>query len=595
MKAKLVDRPILSIYDPSAETELHTDASRVGVGGILLQRASSSDSFRPVAYFSRQTSPEEKNFHSYELETLAVVSSLRKFRVYLLGMEFKVVSDCSALRSTFSKRDLIPRIARWWLTLQEFNCSIEYRAGTKMSHVDALSRNLIADTEPEDLSSDQFPVVMSISGQDWLHTLQLGDSELCRIRDILSSGLDERGLRYVLENYVIKDSKLYRCLSGDKENLRWVVPKGARWQLCRMNHDEIGHFGVEKTLNRIKKNYWFPKMSKFVRKYVSACLECAYAKNNGSTAREGLLHPITKVEVPFHTLHADHLGPFVKSNRGNTHLLVVVDAFTKFCFLKPVRNTNTQNVVRTLDDIFSTFRPPNRLISDRGSCFTSHNFKRFCLSKGVKHILNAVASPRSNGQVERYNRTVLNSLKALNIKHGEKEWDTHLGQIQWGLNNTTQKSTGRTPSEVLFGVLMNSEVNPTLNLVTEDNRDNCDLVTIRQEVKDKLDKEQIKQKLTYDRHRKPARVYNEGELVKITKTCFNNDGQSKKLMPSYTGPYRITKALGNDRYKVAPVPGLESTCNKRPTTVASDRMMPWIHVAALAVNESDTDSSVDSN
>lgn len=88
--------------------------------------------------------------------------------------------------------------------------------------------------------------------------------------------------------------------------------------------------------------------------------------------------------------------------------------------------------------------------------------------------------------------------------------------------------------------------------------------------------------------RRPARVCNEGELVKITKTAFNNDGKSKKLLPSYTGPFRVVLILGNDRYRVASIPGLTGTKNKRPTTVASDRMLPWVNVAALELNESDT-------
>lgn len=105
-----------------------------------------------------------------------------------------------------------------------------------------------------------------ISSDDWLHTLQLGDSELCRIKDILKSDLDEKGLSYINDNYIVKDNKLFRYLDGDKNNIRWVVPKGARWQLCRMNHDDIGHFSVEKTLERLKKTYWFAKMSRFAKK-----------------------------------------------------------------------------------------------------------------------------------------------------------------------------------------------------------------------------------------------------------------------------------------------------------------------------------------
>lgn len=588
LKDRLINRPVLAIFNPQAEIELHTDASRVGVGGILLQRAHDCDSFKAVAYYSRQTTPEEKNFHSYELETLAVVTSLKKFRVFLLGQNFKVVTDCSALRSTFQKRDLVPRIARWWLALQEFDCSIEYRAGNKMSHVDALSRNPVNSFDNQD--PEPFPAVMTISDQDWLLTLQLGDSEIRRIREILRSRLDEKGLEYIKDNYVIQDNKLFRYVNGDKDILRWVVPKGARWQVCKLNHDDIGHVGYEKTLDRIKSRYWFSKMTRFIKKYVNSCIECAYAKKTASS-REGLLHPINKVEKPFHTLHIDHLGPFVKSKRGYTHLLVAVDSFTKFVFIKPVRNTNTQNAIKVLEDIFDTFRTPERLVSDRGSCFTSHAFRTFCLSRGIKHVLNAVASPRSNGQVERYNRTILDSLTAQNLKFDERDWDNKLGRIQWGLNNTIQKTTGRAPAEILFGTSMSSEKNPILNEISDETREVVNLAELRSEVKERIDREQINQKRHYDKGRRPARTYNKGDLVKVTKTAFNNNGKSTKLMPVYEGPYRVAKILGNDRYKLAPIPGFEGMRNKRKTTVASDRMQPWIHVSALEMEGNSDDEN----
>lgn len=587
LKEKLTDRPVLAIYDPTADTELHTDASRIGVGGILLQRPEGSEgSFHPVAYYSRQTTPEERSFHSYELETLAVVCALKKLRVYLLGKPFKIVTDCSALRSTFGKRDLIPRIARWWLALQEFDCTVEYRSGSKMGHADALSRNPIIDEST--LNPERYPSVMVINDDDWLLTLQLGDPELRRICDIVSSDIDPKGVEYIKENYVLRDNKLFRREGRNEDSVRWVVPKGARWQVCKRNHDDIGHVGFEKTFERIKRNYWFSKMKKFVKKYVEACIDCAYAKN-ATNCREGLLHPIEKVAKPFHTLHIDHLGPFVKSKRGNTHILTVVDSFTKFLFVKPVRNTNTQNVIKVLQDIFDTFRAPDRLISDRGSCFTSHAFKRFCLDRGIKHVLNAVASPRSNGQVERYNRTVLDSLTAQNLRENEKDWDSQLGRIQWGLNNTIQKTIGRSPADVMFGMEMSSEFNPALNEIFEEARQVPSLPSIRSEVKSKIDDSQVSQKRYYDQGRRPARAYSKGDLVKITKVAFQNDGKSTKLMPSFEGPFRVIKVLGNDRYRVAPIAGFHGMKNKRKTTVAADRMRPWIHIASLEI-DTETDS-----
>ncbi|CAK1600455.1 unnamed protein product [Parnassius mnemosyne] len=180
LKEKLVSRPLLALYDPTAPVKVHTDASKMGIGAILMQRH--NDVVHPVSYYSRQTSPEEQRFHSYELETLALVTALQKFRVYLLGTNFKAVTDCSAIRNTMNKRDLVPRVARWWISMQEYDFTIEYRPGNKMAHVDALSRNPIrTDVHNNENRID----VLFVNNDAWLGTVQSSDPELQRIVKIL--------------------------------------------------------------------------------------------------------------------------------------------------------------------------------------------------------------------------------------------------------------------------------------------------------------------------------------------------------------------------------------------------------------------------
>lgn len=239
LKFSLVKRPVLALYNPEAETEVHTDACKFGIAGILLQR--DSNLLRPVAYFSRQTTPYEQNLTAYELETLALVASVQRFRVYLIGKEFKFFTDCNSLRATFLKRDLMPRVARWWIALQEYNFTVEYRPGVAMNHVVALSRNAIT-SNIEEISCS----VMSVDA-DWLATAQQADPNIQQIIAILN-GPNLKELTDIKENYIIKDCKLYRKTDlGD----RWVVPKGFRWQIMIQNHDDIGHFGIDKTLAKI--------------------------------------------------------------------------------------------------------------------------------------------------------------------------------------------------------------------------------------------------------------------------------------------------------------------------------------------------------
>lgn len=99
LKSKLIDDPILSIYGPQNVTELHCDASSHGFGAILMQRQSDGK-FHPVFYYSKRTTDVESRLHSYELETLSIINALRRFRVYLLGMKFKIVTDCQSLALT---------------------------------------------------------------------------------------------------------------------------------------------------------------------------------------------------------------------------------------------------------------------------------------------------------------------------------------------------------------------------------------------------------------------------------------------------------------------------------------------------------------
>ena len=88
---------------------------------------------------SKKTTDAEKKYSSYELEILAVVEAVRKFRVYLIGIHFKIISDCNAFTKTIEKHDMCTRVAGWIIWLQDFNYEVEHRAGSKMCHVDSLS------------------------------------------------------------------------------------------------------------------------------------------------------------------------------------------------------------------------------------------------------------------------------------------------------------------------------------------------------------------------------------------------------------------------------------------------------------------------
>jgi hypothetical protein len=182
LKNNLINRPILVLFDPKAEHEVHTDACGIGIAGILLQREQGEKGLRAVAYYSRRLSENERKYHSYELETLAVVDSIERFKIYLLGRQFKVFTDCVSVAATFDKKNMVPRIGRWVTSIQHYKCDILHRPGRSMQHVDSLSRKPVGkarETEMVDLKI----LTIQINNQDWLITMQQQDHKLKTISD----------------------------------------------------------------------------------------------------------------------------------------------------------------------------------------------------------------------------------------------------------------------------------------------------------------------------------------------------------------------------------------------------------------------------
>ncbi|KAK9731966.1 Integrase zinc binding domain [Popillia japonica] len=165
-----------------------------------------------------------------------------------------------------------------------------------------------------------------------------------------------------------------------------------RWRILKLCHDDLGHPTMDKTIDKVKQAYWLPGIRRYVRGYIGACIECLYYKCPGGK-RPGKLNSIDKIGIPYHTIHVDHLGPFVRSKRGNSYVIVAVDGFTKHTHLKAAKNTTAREVVKFMDEICDIFGPPQRIISDRGTAYTSTAFPKFCLQRKSIHVLNASATP----------------------------------------------------------------------------------------------------------------------------------------------------------------------------------------------------------
>jgi len=131
------------------------------------------------------------------------------------------------------------------------------------------------------------------------------------------------------------------------------------------HHNELGHFATEKTCEIIMQSYWFPKLREKVEWYVKNCFECiAYSKPSGKL--EGYVHSLPKGNVPFAVIHVAHFGPIERGTNAKKHVLLIVDAFTKFVKLYAVKSTSSRETIKYLQEYFQGYSRPKTLISDRG-------------------------------------------------------------------------------------------------------------------------------------------------------------------------------------------------------------------------------------
>jgi len=208
IKSSLLNEPVLALFDATRPTELHTDASSLGLAGMLLQE-DDSGKLRLVHCFSKKTNEAESKYHSSKLELMAIVWSLDRLRSWLIGIHVTVVTDCQALVYMNGLKTSNSQITRWFDLMQEFDVEVRHRAGTAMAHVDALSR---APTENstdtlDEIIANRLEVFTTLTEEQYVKSMQYSDPEIMGIIKSLEGATPSKLL---LNNYNVINGVLYR-------------------------------------------------------------------------------------------------------------------------------------------------------------------------------------------------------------------------------------------------------------------------------------------------------------------------------------------------------------------------------------------------
>lgn len=216
---------------------------------------------------------------------------------------------------------------------------------------------------------------------------------------------------------------------------------------------------------------------------------------------------VDKGSVPLHTYHIDHLSPLMLKRKQYQHILVVIDLFSKFTWLYTCRSISSE-VITKLKKQADIFGNPRIIISDRGTGFTSHKFEQYCKEEEIHHILTTTGVPRSNGQVERVNRTIIPLLTKLSAPNSS-EWYKYLEICQKYLNATPHRNIAMTPFTLFFSVNIRMREDLEIRELIEK-----EWIKMFEENRKELRVEDI----TYNRNRKETTGFKENNLVAIKRT-----------------------------------------------------------------------------
>jgi hypothetical protein len=271
-----------------------------------------------------------------------------------------------------------------------------------------------------------------------LQSLQDEDLDLAKVRTWLGNNKRPESSEIKHESKVVKSlcsqwnhletksGLLCRKWAGDKKTYSQViVPFSERRNILQQCHDArtSGHLGLNKTLERVRERFYWTGLQNNVRSYVLGCPQCRKRKNRA--AGKSYMQ-LDQTGLPIERVATDIMGPLPETTDGHKYILVVSDYFTKWTEEYPLKNIEASTVADVIVEQFiSRFGLPEVIHSDQCRQYESRLFKELCNVLGIQKSRTTAFHPKSDGMVERFNKTLTTLLTAYVSDH-QQDWDKHL-------------------------------------------------------------------------------------------------------------------------------------------------------------------------
>ena len=606
LRAVLCSPPVLGFPDPrGGPFVLDCDASQVAIGAVLSQVQNGEE--RVLAYFSEVLSKSRRNYCVTKKELYAIVRALKHFHHYLTVPPFIVRTDHAALQWLRTLRDSVEgQLARWLERLEAYHFSVIHRAGKLHTNADALSRRpcdedcrhcSTAESNAPEVAVNRTRVYdADCPTRRELRVAQATDLDIAPIlrakqrgerpsRDNMSDcSTKTKALWLQWDSLDIKDGFLCRRFEDTRslETIHQVVvPYALVGRVLRHFHDQPGsggHLGVNKTLKKIRQQFYWVGMCQDAHLCCMSCALCRSKKGPRHKPRAPLRR--YNVGVPWERVAVDMAGPYPTTPRGNKYLLVALDYFTRWPEAVPVPSMRADVARALVDHVFTRFGPPAELHSDQGRTFESDVLKSVLQLMGTRKTRTTPLHPQSDGAVEKLIGSLIRQLSIVD-QSDQINWDLQVPLVLLSFRAAPHTTTGVSPAMLMFGRDMNlppvfARGLPPSSAAPPSPR--CEypawlrdrLHHLHHSTRERVNYKTLRMKERYDlRAKRP--VYSVGSLVWLYDPR-RRVGRAPKLESWWKGPYKVISVINDVVVKLQ----LDNAPRSRPRTVHVDRVSPMI-------------------
>ena len=587
LKDALTKVTLLRFPDPSASFIVTTDASDFAIGAMLSQKGTDAIE-TPVEFVSRLLSKPELNYHATEREGLAVVFAVQRFRHYLHGAHFEVRTDHKALEFIFKNPEPKGRLARWAVILSEFEFTVKHKPGSTNQVADALSRqeNAEAPEDTQDVADvvvhppiqhvqvSLEPQVVSKSVEDSVRSLAQGGQpislttwstaqETDPLFGYMYRWLKNRRVPDDLEmarwvavsdvDYAIVGSVLYRTETRKEFDTvvsrpLVVVPTVFRDAVCLHFHasETLGaHQALSKSYTKLRASFWWPGMYQRLKTLIDECTVCQSLREiPGSSKITGRISP----KYEFHVVGMDLLA-LPESADGLKYVVVAVDHFTRYAWVKPVKNKTADAILSAFKDMAFPADRPSILLTDNGTEFKNKAMADYCRANRIEQHFVIPYHPQSDGLVERFNRTLLTMMRAY-VDEAGSDWPLHVQRVCSAYNATPHSTNGASPATLLYKTPAAQNVVDTAESLAD--MGGVDADDLRKWLQSYRDEHQKRTDQSNNRRRSEYPPFAVGDLVWCLDFSPKAGG---KLAKNWIGPWTVIDKAGDVTYVIRQVGG----------------------------------------